>query len=203
MTLDDTACLVHIQHGGRAAQRGVALLYQRYAPRFLWHFTHHYGFAPEEAEDIVQDAFVNLVRTRGTGREVTAVAAWLWRIAINCANDAYRRKRSPSGTLMSDEATDERKNRPMDHARAASHVTDNTPEPDLVDCVRQAFRAFATDHPQRAQALSLVILEGWTAKELATYLGRSHGATREYVSRCRALLRPYLLERCGDYLLSS
>jgi DNA-directed RNA polymerase specialized sigma24 family protein len=78
---------------------------------------------------------------------------------------------------------------------------DSLPEPELVDCVRRAFQDFATAHPERAQALGLVAFEGWTAHELATYLGRTYGATREYVSQCRTHLRPYLVRRCGDYVL--
>lgn len=197
--MDDTTCLAQIRRGGRAAQRGVAALYERYTPRFLRHFTRHYGFSPEEAEDIVQDAFVNFVRASKTAREVTAVNAWLWRIAMNCANDALRRQRATRSVTTHDtlEALQEER----DIAEHTAVSQGSLPEPELVDCVRRAFQDFAAAHPERAQALILVAFEGWTAQELAAYLGRTYGATREYVSQCRTHLRPYLVRRCGDYVL--
>ena len=71
--------------------------------------------------------------------------------------------------------------------------------PEDVDCVRRAWRAFTADHPQRAEALNLAILEEWSPVELADYLGRSYGATREYLSQCRKVLRGYVQHWCGDH----
>jgi DNA-directed RNA polymerase specialized sigma24 family protein len=113
-------------------------LYERYAPRFLRHFTQHYGFTPEEAEDVVQDAFVNFVRASKTAREVTAVNAWLWRIAINCANDAFRRRHTARSVATHGTPEGLREGRDMPEQAAAPQ--NSLPEPELVDCVRRAFR---------------------------------------------------------------
>ena len=67
------------------------------------------------------------------------------------------------------------------------------------ECVKIAKIAFEKDHPERAKAIELSAIEGWTIKELAVFLDRSEGATREYLSQCRKFLKPYT-EPCREYL---
>ena len=67
-------------------------------------------------------------------------------------------------------------------------------------CVRRAWRAFAADHPERAEALERAVLEEWNTAELAAFLNRSAGATREYVSQCRKVWRGYWERLCGSSL---
>lgn len=99
--MDDETCLKLIQQGGQAAQQGIAVLSQRYAPRLTGHLIRHFRCTPEAAEDVVQDAFVNIVqdiRSKATNRREIAlqsVCVWIWRITINRATDmvwsaAYR-----------------------------------------------------------------------------------------------------------------
>lgn len=192
-SVDDASCIELIRRGGKKAQQGMSVLYQRYAPLLIGYLMKNFGFTHEEAEDVIQDAFVNIVRYLSTTRqetEVREVGPWIWRITINRAKDILR---SPERRRRVEEDVVERE-------RAAPQ--EDTPDAGLVDCVRRAFRAFAADHPTRAEALRLAILEEWTMQELTTYLERSYGATREYVSQCRKALRPYL-EHCRDYLQPS
>lgn len=47
----------------------------------------------EEGRDAVQEAFAKAVRTRHRFREDGTLEAWVWRIVVNAARDARRRRR--------------------------------------------------------------------------------------------------------------
>ena len=47
---------------------------------------------PEAAADIVQDAFALALRKRGSWRGEGSLEAWLWRLVLNAARDAERRR---------------------------------------------------------------------------------------------------------------
>jgi RNA polymerase sigma-70 factor (ECF subfamily) len=52
----------------------------------------------EEGRDAVQDAFAKAVRTRRRYRGEGTLEAWVWRIVVNSARDARRRRRTPMVT---------------------------------------------------------------------------------------------------------
>ena len=52
---------------------------------------------------------------------------------------------------------------------------------------------------EQAQALTLIAFYGWDIEEISRFLGRTQGATREYLSQSRKKLRPFL-EPCHEYL---
>ncbi len=67
----------------------------RYSAR-LYGFLYRLTGSREEAEDLVQEVFVRMVRTIGTYEHRGRFEAWLFRIAANIARDRARRiKRAP------------------------------------------------------------------------------------------------------------
>ena len=48
----------------------------------------------QAAEDIVQDAFAQAIRKRGTFARKGTLEAWMWRVCINAARNRGRRERS-------------------------------------------------------------------------------------------------------------
>ena len=62
----------------------------------------------EEGRDAVQDAFAKAVRTRHRYRGDGPLEAWVWRIVVNAARDARRRRRTvgeaPAPTSIADDA---------------------------------------------------------------------------------------------------
>ncbi|MCE9641455.1 MAG: hypothetical protein K8S22_15150, partial [Betaproteobacteria bacterium] len=103
------------------------------------------------------------------------------RIARNALTDHFRRQR-PEQAVEDDDLI---------------FLAGGAPDPEIEavsgfrDCVRKAFAAFGEAFRVRAEVLMLVAVEGWDMKELATMLGRTEGATREYVSQCRQKARPF------------
>ena len=185
--MNDEECISRILRGGRSRAEGVSDLYRRHAPRLLGYFMRQ-RVTREQAEDLVQDVFVNIVRHCGNYRGESLITTWIWSIARNVLIDHFRRQRNAPDLDLDDLVEEGR-----DPALRVE------PDSGLEDCVRKAYADFARDHGDRAETLALVAFEGWDMTELATYLKRTPGAVREYVSQCRKKLRPYL-ERCRGFI---
>lgn len=181
--------------GGAAAERGLKGLFDLYAAR-LKGFFRRQGCSDEDAADLLQETFVKVVRAAPSFRFDSQASTWIWSIARNCLNDRWRSRRNGEPI----ESLDEMKEIDGD----AWELSLGTSEPphellEMKNCVRLAFVEFAERHPDSAQATLLAAVEGWTMDELAQALGRTVGATREFVSQCRKKLRPYLA-RCRELL---
>lgn len=188
MTSDED-CVRKLQQGGAARSEGVAELYRRYSSRLLGYFVRQ-RVTREQAEDLVQDVFVNMVRRSSDFRGEAKVTTWMWAIARNALIDHLRRLRNVPETEPLE---------PEDEGTLMPPAAASDASGDLENCVKQAYASFALAHPERAETLALVAFEGWSLVDLAKMLGRTHGAAREYVSQCRQKLRPFL-ERCKEYL---
>ncbi len=67
-------------------------LYQQYSPRVLAYFRFRVGKA-DVAEDLTSLVFERALRHSADLKTSEAAAAWLFRIAQNCAHDYFRRQR--------------------------------------------------------------------------------------------------------------
>lgn len=186
--MDEETCFQHLRQGGPQAEAAVAVLYQRYRRPFVTYLMRSFRFPESLAEDVTQDAFVHLVRhlhNHGTvPPDVEGGRPWLWTIVRNAARDKLRQADYRYMTLES-----------------ISYEADPILSIEATTCVQRAWRAFAADHPERADALGRAVVEGWTTAELADALHKNLGATREYVSQCRKLWRGYWERLCGSTAL--
>jgi RNA polymerase sigma-70 factor, ECF subfamily len=77
--------------GDAAAFEKLVRRWQQPVARFLFHFVGR----EELVADLCQEVFLRVYEHRGRYRETGAFAAWLYRIALNVARDAQRRRRQP------------------------------------------------------------------------------------------------------------
>ncbi|MDP1656714.1 MAG: sigma-70 family RNA polymerase sigma factor [Hylemonella sp.] len=142
------------------------------------------GVGDAVATELAQDAFVNALRGLANFKGDSKLSTWLWTIARNVL---LAHLRSNPLARLADEPVD------------PDSLT-NGEDPrlnDMCDSIRRGFATFAMDHPERAQVLYLAAVEGWSIAELAEFLGRTPHAATEYLSQCRAKLKPYLAD-CDD-----
>jgi RNA polymerase sigma-70 factor (ECF subfamily) len=133
--------------------------------------------AREAAEDVTQEVFLRVIRSRdrydGRDRE----RAWLLRIARNLIIDLHRRhRRSPVDENSSDEAS-----------CGASQ--------DLVLAVRQAIGRLDTDD---RDVVLLRFIGGLGHDEIADVVGLSPAAVRSRIYRARVALRSMLARTAGQ-----
>lgn len=131
------------------------------------------GAAPNEAEDITQEAFFRLFRTLLSGQNVQNVRHWLFRVAHNLLVDRSRQVEPLSTTL------------PM-IAQEAEERPDPRPTPDeiLMDSERsaQVHRAFKTLTAMQRNCLNLRT-EGFRHREIAEILGLSMPSVADALRR--------------------
>lgn len=187
--LDDHVVLSLLQEGGAKRQQGIRILYERYAPKFTWYFRKN-KIAESYIEDVTQETFINIIRGCGHFRFESNVSVWLWTIARNTQTSYFRSEARKAVHYAID----------VDNAETPPDLSSSTiPGDSLEECVHEVLRRFSNHDESRANALKLVAIEGWSMAELSAFLGRTTGATREYISQCRKHLRPFL-ELCRDYL---
>jgi RNA polymerase sigma-70 factor (ECF subfamily) len=185
----DRERLQRIADGGRERERAVAELFQDYR-RPLLAFLARQGVSLEEGEDLLQDVFVKIAATANTFRGESAVSTWIYEIARNRLYDHYR-ARKPEVILDEEGWSKLAEDCPSESDTSAAQSID--------DCVQQAFAQFARAFPERAEAVRRVAMDGWTIADVAKFLSRTEGATREYLSQCRKKLRAFL-DPCRELL---
>lgn len=138
------------------------------------------------ARELTQETFINALRGLANFKGQSKLSTWLWTIARNVLL-AHLRAPKPPGTEA-------------DNAQIDPDSLTNGADARLIgtcECVRRGFAAFQADQPERAEVVYLAVVEGWTREELAAFLGRTPHAATEYLSQCKARLRPYI-EACDE-----
>ncbi len=172
-----------VQVDPKALERELEALYRSHFGKVVGYFR-RCGMDDAIAHDLTQDTFVNALRGLPNFKGQSKLSTWLWTIARNVllafvrTHPATRNAEEPVDPDTLTNGADEHLN-------------------DMCDCIRRGFAAFARAHPERAQVLYLAAVEGWSIKELAEFLGRTPHAATEYLSQCRAKLKPFIVE-CGD-----
>ncbi|HEV2095540.1 MAG TPA: sigma-70 family RNA polymerase sigma factor [Chthoniobacterales bacterium] len=130
----------------------------------------------EEAEDVVQDAFVKAWRSRWRVRDPEKFPAWLGTIARHRAHDLLRRRRSvPLDEQLSETVAPEVIDSDEDHDRQA-----------------RVHSALATLPELHRSALMLRYLDEMDYAAIEQTLGLSNGALRGILGRALAAMRKQL-----------
>lgn len=173
-----------IAQGGAAAERGAQQLFKQLWRKFVYDFMRA-GQPLAQAEDLASESFHKILRGLPGMRDPVAFPKWANTIA---RNTFYSYLRDSKGQRESEIALD---SEPLQALYEG--VTDHS-QLDLLTrlCLKDQLRKFCEDHPERAQWLERWIFDGQELPELSTAIGRTLGATKEYLSQCRKRLQQYL-----------
>jgi RNA polymerase sigma-70 factor (ECF subfamily) len=154
------------------------------------------------AEEVVQDAWLNVLRglERFEGR--ASLRTWIFTILVNCARRrAAREGRSVPFSALADapsaDPADADLFTPADHPRWSSVWTrpndawDELPEQRLLgrECVGVVREAIADLPPTLREVMTLRDVAGWSSREVADALGISDENQRVRLHRARARVR--------------
>lgn len=103
--MDDLQSLNLIRQGGKLCDQGIAAIYRKHAAHFRKFFLYQ-GLDVADAEDVVQETFVKIVRHCDSYKGDSPLEAWLWRIARNCMTDHFRRIKVRPTENMDEEGWD-------------------------------------------------------------------------------------------------
>jgi RNA polymerase sigma-70 factor (ECF subfamily) len=159
-----------------------------YTP-LLFFWSRRLGLSPQDAEDLVQDVFADLIQKLPdfTYNEQKSFRGWLRKIVINKWNDRQRRRQLPraGGEEANALLLSAAENSPFwegEHRQFLVHRALEVMQADFEPTTWKAFLAF--------------VVEGKTGFQVAAELGISEGAV--YVAKCRVLRR--LRQELSEFL---
>lgn len=124
-----------------------------------------------DAEDVMQEVFLRLLKARPDFLDETHAKAWLLRVAANCANDLFRlpwRKREE----------------PLEENLTAPEPPERTEVTEAVLSLPAKYRI----------PIHLYYFEEFSVAEIAKIVGKSEGTVKSRLFRARSLLREKLEE---------
>lgn len=149
----------------------------------------------ELARDVVQETFIKVWRRCATFQGDSELLPWIEAILRHAILDRLRRpdREVPfeEGEDMSAEVA----------ARLAELSRNEVPTPDddarreqLAECFQRCWDRFERAAPSHAAVIAWIVEDGLRNEDIAALLGRSPGATREFISQCRKRAREHLAE---------
>ena len=134
----------------------------------------------EEAEDVLQEAFINAFRNIQSYRGDATFGAWLKRIVVNKALNALNRKKHDP--IPDDERWDVADEEPP--AEYGDGLT--------VDRVKRCIEELPDGY---RSVLSLYLLEGYDHQEIAEIMGITESTSKSQLNRAKAKLRELLTKK--------
>jgi RNA polymerase sigma-70 factor, ECF subfamily len=170
-------CQSHDEH----AMAELVTRYQRYVYRLAFHLTGK----PNEADDLAQDAFINILRGISSFRGRSSLTSWIYVIVLNTFRDAKRRQARRPETLLED--------RPGGAAQAQGapiwEQTDSLLQEELTQTLQKAL----TEVPEDFRAVVVLYdVLGYAYEEIAHMLGIPIGTVKSRLHRGRGFLRKRL-----------
>jgi len=191
----DAALMLRVKRGDRVAFAALVAKYQQPLLNFIFRTLRDEA----EAEDVAQNVFLQVYKSRDRYRRTARFSTWLFTIARNlCLNEIRRRTRHPADSL--DEAHAESEGLPVRQYpdKSAPLPADTLLHGELAAKVEEALAALPEN--QRT-AILLCRQDELSYEEIAEVLGCSLSATKSLIHRGRETLKeqlkPYL--RTGEW----
>ncbi len=138
----------------------------------------------DDAQEILQDAFVRSLDRGGALRDGDSAVAWMYRVLRNALTDHYRRRAANQRALDGVAAQPVAPDAPLDDALMSQ----------VCACVT---RLMATVKPEYAEALRTVDLDGESLHALAAAAQITVNNAAVRLHRAREALRQQLVLSCG------
>jgi len=172
----EAAAIARARAGDRDAFRELVERHSRAVFRLAYHMTGK----EEDAEDVVQETFLNAWRWIGRFEARAGFGTWLHRIAVNCSMDALRRRQKHPGAAEGWETA---------LAEAASPEAGPDRLAMSAEASGRVSAALGELSPFERAAFVLRHYEGLRIEEIAARMGRGVEGTKQAVFRAVQKLR--------------
>ena len=168
--MEDSLLVKECAKGNSKAQR---VLFDKFAPKMMA-VCLRYVRNGQEAEDVIQDAFVKIFQKIGEFKMEGSLEGWVRRIIVNTALDSIRKNKK----LLDDVAVDDV------HYKVGytDHQFDNMQVDVLMKLINEMPDGYRV-------VFNMFAIEGYSHKEIADTLGVTENTSKSQFSRARAFLR--------------
>jgi RNA polymerase sigma-70 factor (ECF subfamily) len=178
-----------------AVQRGDLDAYQELIRRYqkkVYRVIATYHRNPEDATEVLQDTFLKVYTARGTWKQKTSFAAWLYRIAINASIDRYRRGLKARAARLEDIV--ESNVRPAPGAKPAASALDLLRGEERRKLLEDAVRKLPA---RQREVVSLRYFGEMRLEEIASALSCPLGTVKSNLHKAVNSLKNHLLGQKG------
>ncbi len=131
----------------------------------------------EEAEDVMQDAFIKIFNKIPVYEEKGSLEGWVRRIVVNTALDSYRKNKKHQQDVNADT---------VDYLlETKNHIIAELSAQDLLVIINNLPEGYRI-------VFNLFAIEGYSHKEIAERLGITESTSKSQYSRAKKLLRDIL-----------
>ena len=191
----DAVLMLRVKRGDRAAFAELAGKYQQPLFNFIFRTLRDEA----ETEDVAQNVFLQVYKSRARYQATAKFSTWLFTIARNlCLNEIRRRSRHPAESI--DETHQEYEDQPHRQYEDKAHFT--APEKLLHGELAEKIEAALAGLPENQRtAILLCRQDELSYEEIADILGCSLSATKSLIHRGRETLKDQLKRylQTGDW----
>lgn len=182
------------REGGAAIERALRLLDRSYYGA-LFRESLRGLRDPESARDLVQDTFIKVWLRCATFQGDSELLPWVKSILRHGLLDRLRKS---AGEVAIDTVDDQAGETLLLISELSEDII---PRPDseavraqLDDCFQRCWQRFEAASPSHALVMAWIVEDGLTHEQIGELLGRTPGATREFISQCRKRARLHLAD---------
>ncbi len=180
--------LLLIQGCKRNDRESQRLLYQHFYA-YAMSICMRYCFSKAEAQEVLNDGFMNVFQKINQYRDETSFQGWLRRIMINASIDHYRREKKHYHHAE----IDVRMETSVGHGATA---LDDMAHEDLIGIIQKLSPAYRT-------VFNLFVIDGYTHKEISEMLKISEGTSKSNLLKAREVLRKMIEQKSGKVYAKS
>jgi len=181
----DLALVDRVRAGDVSAYDALVRKYERQIFRIAQHITQN----REDAEDVMQDAFVKAFEKLDQFQGNSKFYTWLVRIAVNESLMRLRKRRTGRVVSIDEDLKTEEGSVPRDFADWAPNPEDNYSQAELAEILRKTIQGLP---PGFRVVFVLRDVDGLSTEETAQTLGLSIPAVKSRLLRARLQLRERL-----------
>ncbi len=192
---EDTSELPLVQAAKQGNLEAFSQLVKRY-DRNIFRIAQHITHNEEDAQDVVQDAFLKAYQNLGQFQGNSKFYTWLVRIAVNEALMKLRRRRTDKTVSMDEDVETEEGSMPREVADWGPNPEQLYRQSELGEILKKTIQGLP---PVFRTVFVLRDVEGLSTEETAEMLGLSIPAVKSRLLRARLQLR----ERLSKYFKSN
>jgi len=169
------------------------IIVHRYKDRlhnFLFRYTHNH----EDCEDLVQETFLRVYRSRYSYQRIAKLSTWIYTIALNLAKSMYKKKQRMSTFSIHADSTDP-DDREFD---IADQTILQDEELHLKNSMEELEKALMELNEDFREVIVLRDIQQLSYEEIAEITGTAMGTVKSRINRARIQLQ----EMIGDYVKS-
>jgi len=175
-----------VKRAARGDARAHEIIYRAFAAP-VYSICLRFTRVPAQAEDLVQETFIEIMRSIAKFRGEAALGSWIRRIAVSKALMYLRSAWTARGQSLADDWHE------VTPGDVASHGVSSRP-----DVALDLDAALANLPPVSRSIVWLHDVEGFTHKEIAALMGRTESFSKSQLSRAYQRLRPMLAAKIED-----